>query len=201
MAQTVPAGFVPDGFEPDAASKDPTYAGGFFDGNKALPTASAKGAFTLGQTAAEEVATNPAVPKVAAGIGRAGGAIGSVVGGALAGEPIAGVVGAAKGAWLGGKTGWFTGKLAQQIAAPVATLLEKAEPFVKLLGPISGAQGVGDLAQMADPGRKDIGFLGLAKSSHDDQHPAILNAALNALMTRGLSEVQALKALLMAGGK
>jgi hypothetical protein len=113
--------------------------------------------------AAMEVATNPNTARVAAAAGRVIGGSAPIVGGGIAGGPIgalAGVGAAAKGAWMGGKTGWFTGKLAQQVAPPVAAALEKVAPYAQALSTLGGAQGVGDLAQMAEPERRDIGVMG-----------------------------------------
>lgn len=113
---------------------------------------------------AAEVATNPNVPRMAANAGRVIGAVAPIATGAAAGGPMGaavGVAGAAKGSWLGGKTGYFTGKLAQQAAAPVANILEKAAPVANAVARIAGPQGLLDLAQVAEPNRKDIGFLGM----------------------------------------
>lgn len=111
-------------------------------------------------TGAMELATNPAVPQMAATAGRVAGAIAPVV----KYGPV-GLLGSAKGSWAGGKAGWFTGKLAQNVAAPVAGALEKAAPYAKTLSQIGGVQGALDLAQMAEPDRRDIGTLGVAAPS------------------------------------
>lgn len=117
--------------------------------SKAIPAA---------RTALLEVATNPNVPKV-------GSVIGQVVGGVQG--AIRSPLDAAGGAWAGGKAGWFTGKLAQKLATPLAAAAEKVAPYAQTLSTLAGAQGVNDLAQMAEPNRKDIGFLGLAGSMND----------------------------------
>lgn len=127
--------------------------------NMALGAAAAGRGIPAAATGVMELATNPAVPQMAATAGRVAGAI----------APIAkfgpvGVVGAAKGAWAGGKAGYFTGKLAQAAAGPVAGALEKIAPYAQTLSTLSGAQGVGDLAQMAEPERRDIGTLGVGPS-------------------------------------
>lgn len=138
------------------------------------------------QPIAEGVATSPTLPKTAASIGRMIGGVAPAIGGAYEAGPIGGLAGlaaAAKGAWAGGKTGWFTGKLMQNMAAPVASGLEKISP---LLGKASGAQGLGDLAQMAEPDRKDIGFLGIGKTQDvPGQKPALLNSLLSRFVKIG----------------
>lgn len=140
--------------------------------------ASAKAVPAVGN-ALYEFGTNPNVPKAAASVGRVLGGAAPAVGGIASGNPVAavnGVLGASQGAWAGGKTGWFTGKLAQDMARPVAAALEKAAPYAQALSTASGAQGALDLAQMSDPKRQDIGFLGIGPSgAADPNHPAILN--------------------------
>lgn len=114
---------------------------------------------------AMEVATNPAVPRVAASVGRVIGGAAPVIGGGAELGPAGALLGmgqVAKGAWAGGKAGWFTGKLAQDVAAPVARAAEVLAPYAQAISTVSGAQGVLDLAQMADKTRKDIGTLGFS---------------------------------------
>lgn len=134
---------------------------------------------------AAEVATNPALPKTAASIGRITGAIAPAIAGGIEGGPVGGAAGlmaAAKGSWLGGKTGYFTGKLIQNAAIPVAKGLEAIAPVASAL---SGAAGVGDLAQMAEPNRKDIGFLGLGPSVNvPGAEPPLINGLLARLRAR-----------------
>jgi hypothetical protein len=133
-----------------------------------------RGAAALAPTAADatmRLATSPAVPRTAATIGRITGAIGPAAGEVIAGNVPAGIAllgNAGKTAWSGGKAGWFTGKLLQRAAAPVASALEKLTPYAQGLSTLSGVQGVLDLAQMAEPKRRDIGFLGM---SYGDQKP------------------------------
>lgn len=154
----------------------------------------------------EELATNPAVPRVAAKVGKVVGAVAPAVVGGAEGGPIgalAGVAAASKGAWAGGKTGWFTGKLAQEVAGPVASILGKVAPYVQTLSTVSGIQGGLDLAQMAEPKRQDLGFLGVGKSINViGAHPALVNLlvskvtdAVNALMSHGLSKDDAIAAV------
>ena len=129
--------------------------------------------------AATAIATSPTLPKSAATVGRITGAIAPMAAGAYEyGLPgfFSGAVGAAKGSWAGGKTGYFTGKLLQNATMPIAKGLSAAAPYATVL---SGAQGVGDLAQMAEPDRKDIGVLGVGRSVDvPGAHPPVLNALL-----------------------
>lgn len=151
----------------DAASNKPTSYGG-------LATAGAGKAVPALSRAAEEVATSPAVPRLAASAGRMIGAVAPVV----EAGPI-GLVASARGAWAGGKAGWFTGKLAQNVAAPIASVAAKAEPYAQALSTLSGVQSLLDMAQIADPSRKDIGVLGVSlgdKRAPGDTQPAALNA-------------------------
>ena len=131
----------------------------------------------LAARTAMEVATNPALPKI-------GSTVGQIVGGVeglLHGGPLA----AAGGTWTGSKAGWFTGKLAQKLAAPVAAMAEKAAPYAQTLSTLGAVAGVGDLAQIADPNRKDIGFLGISnKGTPDPEHPALINEAIAQLADR-----------------
>lgn len=55
------------------------------------------------------------------------------------------------------------------------------QPYAQTISTVSGAQGVLDLAQMADQTRQDIGTIGVslnAPRSKDDRdaHPALVNA-------------------------
>lgn len=111
---------------------------------------------------AMELATNPDAWKT-------GKVIGEVLGG-TAGLIHSGPMGAAGGMYAGGKTGWRLVNAAQRAAAPLASALEKAAPYAQTLSTLAGAQGVGDLAQMADPKRTDIGVLGIG-GSHDPIDP------------------------------
>lgn len=123
-------------------------------------------------TLARTFANSPNVPQIASKIGRVIGGIAPVIGGAEAGGvtgALAGVAAASKGAWAGGRTGWFTGKLLQKLASPVAGTLEAVAPYAQTLSTLGSIANVGSLAQMAEPGRKDIGFLGVGASMPDLQ--------------------------------
>lgn len=169
------------------------------------PTVSlAEPAASLASTTTAQLATNPNVPKAAAAAGRVIGGLAPIVGGGAeygAGGALMGVGAAAKGAWAGGKTGWFTGKLAQNIAAPIAEIMEKAVPYAQAVSTLAGAQGVGDLAQMADPKREDIGTLGVGRSGRASTQAAMMGAQIKALTTHGLSPSDAARTVSNAWAK
>lgn len=147
----------------------------------------------LATRAAEEIATNPAVPRGAASIGRAVGA----VEGALKGGPLA----IGPGAWAGGKGGWFSGKVVQSAAGPVAKALEAAAPYAQTLSTASGAQGALDLAQMAEPNRQDIGFLGMAGKGSASDQASVIGAQIKALVTQGMAPGEAARTVYNAWAK
>lgn len=170
-----------------------------------------KAASVIGQSAAatvpvvkagaEELATNPNVPRIAAQIGRSAGGIAPVVGGLVEGGPIGGLVGmaaAAKGAWAGGKTGWFTGKLAQQLAAPIAKAANAIEPYAgplsalsaegATLGNINSPQGVSAFANSLTPA---------AGKQFDSMVTPDEGQALHALIAKGASALDAAKTISM----
>ncbi len=172
--------------------------------------------------AAMEFATNPNVPKMAASVGRVIGGIAPAIAGGVEGGPVGALAGAAaasKGAWAGGKTGWFSGKLLQEMSAPVAKALTAIEPYLQTVSKLGGAQSALDVAQMAEPNRKDIGTLGVSMNAprsqaEQDAHPALLNLlamkasdAISELMKKGVSIGEAtraywtLKSHLMNGGQ
>lgn len=168
-----------------------------FGAAKAAPTAA---------YLAEQAATSPGLPRGMATAGRVLGALAPpIVGGYEAGPvgALTGLMGAANGSWAGGKTGYFSGRLLQNIAGPIANALTAVEPFAQALSTLSGAQGVDDLAQMADPKRTDIGVLGVGLGgAKDPAHPALLNLlamktvdAVRYLMTQWASATQAHDAL------
>lgn len=129
----------------------------------ALPLAAAGEGVPLAANAAMRLATSQNVAK-------GGSLIGQLIGG-VEGAMKGGPLGMAGGVWAGGKAGWHTGKLAQRVAAPIASGLEKVAPYAQALSTLGGVQGVNDLAQMAEPQRKDIGFLGMAPSQPDQPAP------------------------------
>ncbi len=50
------------------------------------------------------------------------------------------------------------------MSAPVANALEKLAPYAQGLATLGGVQSGLDLAQAADPNRRDIGILGIGKT-------------------------------------
>lgn len=139
-----------------------------------------------------EVATNPNVPAATAKIGRAIGGVAPIIGGAVEAGPVGaltGVAASSKGAWAGGKTGWFTGKLLQELSGYGAPVVEKVSqtlgPLIAAAEKIVGPQALLDLAQTADPHRKDIGFLGMSASGPTEMD------ALDAAVKQGINPAQA----------
>ncbi len=133
----------------------------------ALSMATAKPGISVAANLSARMATSPTLPKTAATIGRIIGGVAPPIGGAMVGGVpgfLAGIGAAAHGSWAGGKTGWHSGKLMQSVATPVARGLSAAAPYAQSLGTLAGAQGPLDLAQMAEPNRRDIGFLGMGAS-------------------------------------
>ncbi len=180
------------------------------------PTQSSYGAITMRLAAAAVpvvrdavmgVATSPTLPASLGTAARVGTTTAGVVHGAVTLNP-AEVLAASKAGWAAGKGGYFLGKGVQAVAEPVASALEKAAPYAQTLSTLSGAQGVLDLAQMANPKRTDIGFLGVGKSltandlnmtpeqfaAYEKDHPALINMLaskaadeIKALVNQGLS--------------
>lgn len=157
----------------------------------------AKASLPWARNAIEEFATSPTLPKATGAAARALTTGSGIVHGAVTLNP-AEVIAAPRVGWAAGKGGYFLGKGAQSVAGPVAELLEKAAPYAQALSTLGGAQGGLDLAQMADPKRQDIGFLGLGKSVHvPGEEPPLINEAVDFLVKKGMSEVNALRALLL----
>jgi hypothetical protein len=154
----------------------------------AVPMAAAGAAIPAMARGAMNFATSPNVPKMGALAGRVLGGISPIAAGAYEAGPVgalAGMAASARGSWAGGKTGWFTGKMLQGIASPVAKGLDAVSPYAQGLSTLGGAGGVGDLAQMAEPNRKDIGTLGIGPSVDvPGAHPPVLNALYRKIMER-----------------
>jgi hypothetical protein len=146
----------------ESSASAPAPAGG------ALPLAAAGAIIPRASGWAMELATNPDAWKT-------GKVLGEVAGG-IAGFAKGGPIGAAGGMYVGGKAGWRLVNAAQRVANPVATLAEKLAPYSQTLATLGGAQGVNELAQMAEPNRRDIGFLGIGSGMPDPKNPAMLNA-------------------------
>lgn len=163
-------------------------------------TAAAGAAMPAAANLAAEIGTNPAVPKMVGAATRTATTLG-MLGQGIASGNLGEVVGAAPAGWQAGKGGYFLGKGIQAVARPVSTALEAAAPFTKTAGIVQGAL---DLAQMAEPNRKDIGTLGVTiGDKKDPQHPALVNLLLSKasegvskLVDKGLSAEDALAAWL-----
>jgi hypothetical protein len=129
-------------------------------------------------------ATSPTVPKTIGGLARTGVTLGAIGHGLATGSPTE-VLAAPMEGWAAGKGGYFLGKGAQSAVKPVASALDAAAPYAQGLSTLGGAQGINDLAQMAEPNRKDIGFLGMAPSVNvPGAKPPLINALYQALMER-----------------
>lgn len=141
------------------------------DTTTGLKIAAAGGLMPRAANAAMELATNPNVAKVAGRIGSLVGATAAPVVGAMKGGPLGALAGAAemgKASWAGSGTGWFTGKTLQRAAMPVAKTLDAMRPYAQILSTLSGIQGALDLNQMAEPNRRDIGFLGIGAQTPEE---------------------------------
>lgn len=162
----------------------------------ALAMRAAAGAAPTMTRVLEEVATNPSLVRGS----KAGGEIVGGVTGLIKGGPMGAAVGMAGGE----KAGGVLAAAAQRVASPVATLLAKAAPYAQALSTASGAQGALDLAQMAEPNRKDIGTFGVTVGDpKDPNHPALLNLiatkigdAVKFLMDKGMSQGEAVRTVL-----
>lgn len=144
---------------------------------------------------AEEIFTNKALPQVASKIGRVAGGIVPTVIAALDGSPygaMAALAASGKTSWAGGNGGYFTGKAIQNASEPIAKGLRSVAPYSQALSTLGGAQGVLDLAQMADPDRRDIGMLGVGPSAKVGTVP-------NADVIAKMPQEDAVKVLVDAG--
>ncbi len=144
----------------------------------ALSTAVAAKAVPATANLAMRFGTNPNAPKIGAKLMKVVAGVASPIVGAIEGGPMgaaAGLYAAPKSAWAGSKVGWFGTKMLQGVARPIAGGLDAIAPYAEAAGKVAGPQGLLDLAQMAEPNRKDIGFLGIGTGTPDPQHPALLN--------------------------
>lgn len=124
----------------------------------------------------------PSFPSAVGAITRGGTTLGQIAHGAYTGNaneiimsPLAG--------WSAGKGGYWLGRGIQSAAAPIGRAAEAIAPYAQTLNTLSGAQGVNDLAQMAEPARQDIGFLGVGPTVNvPGAHPPLLNAAAQRLV-------------------
>jgi len=97
---------------------------------------------------------------------------------------LAGTLAAPAAGWIAGRNGY---RLVGRLQAPARALASGLETIAPAMSQISGASGVGDLAQMAEPTRRDIGFMGIGSGTPDPKDPAMLNALydrLHAFFTR-----------------
>lgn len=143
----------------------------------ALGMAAVKPALSGIGTAAEEIATNPNLVKA----GKMAGNVVGFVKGVASKNPFT-MLGSME---VGAKVGAKGAKIAQSAAGPIANVLDKAAPYAQAASTLGGAAGVGDLAQMAEPNRKDIGFLGVGPSVEvPGAHPPVINDLLARLRAR-----------------
>lgn len=153
---------------------------------------------------AMELATNKNVPKVAAAAGKFIGRAAPVVAGYMshgATGALAGAMGAkaASTAEIGEQVGRMVGRVAQKVAAPVARGFEAVAPYAQgALQTLAGAQGALDLAQMAEPERRDIGVMGIGPPVPAGAIPTApelvampVEKAVNALTDAGWPEARA----------
>ena len=176
---TLPPGFIPDSAEPQSSKG-------------ALMMQAAAKAVPAIATAAYDFGTSPTVAKTASSLARNATTLGGVIQGVATASP-AQVIAAPREGWAAGKGAYWLTQGAQSAARPVATALETLKPYAQAISTISGAQGVLDLAQMADQTRKDIGFLGFGHglkpedlkmspeefTKYQTEHPPLINAIVN----------------------
>jgi hypothetical protein len=177
----------PAGFDPQRAiaivraqtAGKPSDSGG-------LATFAASKLTPMAGPAVDAFAQSSTVPKTMGALARGGTTIGGVAHGIYKGNPSE-VLAAPMEGWAAGKGGYFLGQGAQALAKPVAGLLQRLAPYLQGLSKVGStrgaAQGVGDLAQMADPKRRDIGFLGIG-ATQPGQEPPPLNVLLSKLLRR-----------------
>ncbi len=127
------------------------------------------------QSAIDHLATSPTVVKTGAAIGRGIGAVTSFP------SSVTGLGAIQRGMNAGSKAGALVTTLAQDAAAPASKALGSVTPYIAgALNTAGAAQGALDLAQMAEPNRKDIGVLGMGigperTQAEKDADPALLN--------------------------
>ncbi len=156
--------------------------------------------------------TNPNFAKRVGALANAGTTLAGVGHGAWTGN-IAEVIAAPIAGWRAGKGGYWLGKGMQNaVTGPVARAAYALEPFAQAISKASGAQGVLDLAQMADQTRQDIGSLGVAlETPRTDEekaaHPALVNALVgkvgelaSTLKERGIPAAEAMAVKLISDG-
>ncbi len=162
-----------------------------------------RGGFGPAANLAERFGTNPNAAKLASTGANALTTVGGVLKGALSGNATE-VLAAPTAGWAAGKGAYWLTKGAQAAARPVASGMDAAKPFTKAaLHELAGIQGFLDLAQMAEPNRKDIGTLGVGKTQPNDPEAAAKaeKSTDEYLKTHGYSEkeIDALKAKAKSG--
>lgn len=140
---------------------------------KAVATGAAKNVDSAAETLAD-FGTSPTAAGMGAKAGRAVAAVTSLP------AALSGLGDPAKAAYAGGKVGWFNTKLAQDVARPVSTMLEKAAPLAEALGNVGAATNITGLAQTLEPNRTDIGMAGIGPSGQvpEGSQPPVLNALI-----------------------
>ncbi len=149
-----------------------------------------------------EVGTNPNFPKAMGTAARTAITLGGLGHGVVTGN-LPEIVASPIAGWQAGKGGYFLGKGVQSVARPLSDMATKIAPVVQAA---AGAQGALDLAQMAEPGRKDIGTFGVGKSADVKNDPAAIERVVKAspsigdavanLQQLGLSQGEAVRAVL-----
>lgn len=129
----------------------------------ALALAAAGQAIPVAAKYVTTFAQSPTAAKVGGAIARHATTAAEVARGLVTASPTD-ILAAPKAGWFAGKGGYWLTKAAQGVSGPVGAALEKVAPYAQTLLTLAGAQGINDLAQMAEPNRKDIGFLGLGAS-------------------------------------
>ncbi len=160
-----------------------------------------KGAAALGN-AAYEFGTSPTAKETASAIAKKVYPTAAILSGAASGGALGGIPGAIEGAivavpaavqksWNVGRTAYRVTRAAQNVARPVASAIESAAPVLKAVSAASGAQSALDLAQMAEPSRKDIGTLGIGKSATPAEEDAMIVSAVHSMVQQGSTPAQA----------
>lgn len=129
-------------------------------------------------------AASQSLPRTVGSIARLGTMLGEIGHGLYTGHPYEAIMSPLTG-WSAGKGGYYLGQAAQQIAKPIASAAQAATPYAQGLTSLSGAQGFNELAQMLEPNRQDIGFLGVGGhpdmvggqswQDYNQAHPALIN--------------------------
>lgn len=147
--------------------------------------------------------TSPTAAKTGGAIANAATTLAAAGHGLMTGNPSQ-VVAAPMEGWAAGKGGYWGTKALQGVARPVAVALEKAASVAEAVAKLGGVQGALDLAQMAEPGRKDIGFLGIGPSVKADaitpaQQAEMYAKAVTQLMADGTTSPNKAAAIIAQG--